>query len=322
MRLSSWELVNDIVFDGRGYCDPKYLVVHETANPGATALNHVNYWSSGQQGGEAHYVLDWTRKVYHTTLDSRACWHVGGDPNSWTNGVELCHATNPADFDAVWETAVEFCAWYLDWYGWGVDRLTSHRIANEQWATYSDHTDPDGYFAEYGRTWAQFVDAVEKKLNGEDEPVSDYPGRDVDVYHANYTNAQKWKLEKKGDYYIIRSMTGKKDKVLDVYDGKAVHTGSVQVYPANGTDAQLWTIVKLSGKWSGYYEIAPKKNSKIRLDVYGGSTEDLTKVWLYESNNTAAQKWLIVDNEDGTITFLSAKAHHPALDVYNGGQPF
>lgn len=164
------EVVDDYVFpQGRGWNWPEYLIIHETANPGATALNHVNYWASGNQGGEAHYVTDWTGIVYHTTPDDRATWNVGGNANSWTVGIELCHATNQADFEKVWRTGVEFAAWYLTSHGWGIDRMMSHYQANQTWATFSDHSDPIGYFEEYGKSWDQFVYEVEREMEGEQD---------------------------------------------------------------------------------------------------------------------------------------------------------
>lgn len=155
------------VFWGRGANVPQYLIIHETANPGATALNHVNYWSTGNQAGEAHYVTDWTGKVYHTTPDNLACWHVGGAANTWTVGIEICHATNQSDFEKAWRTAVEFAAWYLETHDWGVDRMMSHYQANQTWQTHSDHTDPHGYFEEYGKSWEQFVAEVKAEMEGD-----------------------------------------------------------------------------------------------------------------------------------------------------------
>lgn len=175
------EIITNYVFGGRGYNNPEYLVIHETANPGATALNHVNYWASGNQGGEAHYVADWTGKVYHTTPDDRATWNVGGSANSWTVGIELCHATNQSDFNKVWETGVEFAAWYLNEQGWDISKMVSHRQANEIWATYSDHSDPDGYFEEYGKSWNQFVKEVADRM--EDDMTTP-----ADVWGYNWEN--------------------------------------------------------------------------------------------------------------------------------------
>ena len=161
------EIVNKFVFWGRGANVPQYLIIHETANPGATALNHVSYWSTGNQAGEAHYVTDWTGKVYHTTPDNLACWHVGGAANTWTVGIEICHATNQSDFEKVWRTAVEFAAWYLETHDWDTSRMMSHYQANQTWQTHSDHTDPHGYFDEYGKSWEQFVAEVQAEMEGD-----------------------------------------------------------------------------------------------------------------------------------------------------------
>ena len=191
------ELVERYVFWGRGSNDPRYLVIHETANPGATALNHVSYWSTGNQGGEAHYVADWTEKVYHTTPDDRACWHVGGNANSWSVGIELCHATNQSDFEKVWRCGVEFAAWYLESQGWGVDRMVSHHQANQIWATYSDHTDPDGYFEEFGKSWAQFVQEVKERLEG-DMPITDAEMNKIaELTAAKVAESAYWDIDKK-----------------------------------------------------------------------------------------------------------------------------
>lgn len=208
-------MIDRFVFWGRGANVPQYLVIHETANPGATALDHVNYWSTGQQHGEAHYVTDWNGIVYHTTPDNLVCWHVGGAANSWSVGIELCHATNRADFEKTWRTAVEFAAWYLESQGWGVDRLISHNLANQVWDTYSDHTDPDGYFAEFGKSWQEFVYAVSEEM--EDDMATP-----EDVWGYNWENTAPQgnmyncvvglykKVEELADE--VKAMNGKLDK--------------------------------------------------------------------------------------------------------------
>lgn len=192
--------MEDYVFpQGRGWNWPEYLIIHETANPGATALNHVNYWSSGNQGGEAHYVTDWTGIVYHTTPDDRATWNVGGNANSWTVGIELCHATNQADFEKVWRTGVEFAVWYLNSQGWGIDRMMSHYQANQTWATYSDHSDPIGYFEEFGKSWEQFVQEVKDEMEGEqDMPITQEEMQQIaELCAAKVAESAYWDKDKK-----------------------------------------------------------------------------------------------------------------------------
>lgn len=151
-----------IVSSGHGTLySEQYLVVHETANPGATALNHVNYWKTSPYA--VHYVMDLDGgTVYHTMSDDRKAWHIGNG-NSKAVGIELCHAKTRADFDRQWTEAVKWCGDYLAKRGWSVDRMISHDEARKKWGG-TDHTDPNAYFKQYGRTWAQFDAAVAKYM--------------------------------------------------------------------------------------------------------------------------------------------------------------
>lgn len=144
----------NIVTNGHGSLNASYLVIHETANPGASAANHVNYWSNSPAYA-VHYVMDVDGDpVYHTVPDNRKCWHVGNG-NAYTVGIELCHATNQDDFNAQWQEAVKWAGDYLNSRGWGVDRMISHNDATHRWGG-SDHTDPLSYFNAYGHSWNQF----------------------------------------------------------------------------------------------------------------------------------------------------------------------
>lgn len=147
-----------IVSNGHGTLyNEDYLVVHETANPGAPAINHVNYWKTSPYA--VHYVMDLDGEtVYHAMSDDRKAWHIGNG-NSHAVGIELCHATNQADFNSQWEEAVKWCGDYLHKRGWGIDRLISHNEARLVWGG-TDHTDPISYFNQYGKSWSQFEAAV------------------------------------------------------------------------------------------------------------------------------------------------------------------
>ena len=150
----AYEQVEDTVSYGHGYSDPGYLVIHETANPGASAYNHTLLWSRDDTYA-VHYVMELDGSVvYHTVPDWALCWHVGSG-NYATVGIELAHATNFGDFSAQWDNAVAWAGDYLNSRGWGIDRLLSHNDCAWIWGG-TDHTDPTGYFAEYGRSWNQF----------------------------------------------------------------------------------------------------------------------------------------------------------------------
>lgn len=157
-------IIEDIVSYGHGSLDPSYIVIHETANPGATARNHRDYWSRDDTYA-VHYVGDWTGDIYHCVPDDCLCWQVGNG-NAYVVGIELCHATNQADFNAVWDLGVEWAAMMLNRYGWGIDRLISHNDCTNWWGG-SDHTDPLGYFESYGRSWGQFKEEVAERMGEE-----------------------------------------------------------------------------------------------------------------------------------------------------------
>lgn len=162
----SYKITEAIVPSGaHGHITPSYIVIHETAGPGAPARNLVSWWKNGG-GLPVHYTLDWNGECYHCVPDDQLAWHVGGG-NKYTIGIELCHATNRKDFEKVWQYGVEWAAWQLSKRGWGVNRLISHYECGKKWGG-TDHTDPIGYFQEYGKSWNDFKKDVKARLEKED----------------------------------------------------------------------------------------------------------------------------------------------------------
>ena len=149
--------------------NPKGVVVHETATPGATAEREYQYFNGGDRGASAHAFVDWEDVVQTIPYDEVA-WHAGPTANSRYIGIELCRPSShePDKFERVWNNAVSLFADLFREHGFGevtVDNLLSHAEVSSRWRE-SDHTDPVGYFAEYGKTVNEFRDAVQKELNG------------------------------------------------------------------------------------------------------------------------------------------------------------
>lgn len=149
-----------IISNGHGSISPSYLVIHETADPGATADQLMRYWQNNPNAYVVHYTMDLDGDVvYHAMADNRKAWHVGNG-NSYTVGIELCHATNQSDFNKQWNEAVKWAGDYLNAKGWGIDRLLCHNDCRLKWGG-TDHTDPISYFATYGKSWSQFKAEVQ-----------------------------------------------------------------------------------------------------------------------------------------------------------------
>lgn len=184
----AYQSVNRYVSNGHGYLNASYLVIHETANPGASAYNHTLLWSRDDTYA-VHHVMELDGStVYNTVAENRLCWHVGNG-NWYTIGIELAHATNAADFAKQWNEAVKWTGDELRSRGWDTSRLLSHYEAAQRWGG-SDHTDPNGYFRTYGKTWADFKQAVAKYLDsGYVAPIAPSDGNGGTVaYPSNSTN--------------------------------------------------------------------------------------------------------------------------------------
>lgn len=154
----AYQSVDRYVSNGHGYLNASYLVIHETANPGASAYNHTSLWSRDDTYA-VHHVMELDGStVYNAVPEDRLCWHVGNG-NGYTIGIELAHATDAADFAKQWGEAVKWTGDELRAHGWDTSRLLSHYEAARRWGG-SDHTDPNGYFRAYGKTWLEFKQAV------------------------------------------------------------------------------------------------------------------------------------------------------------------
>lgn len=158
----AYQSVDRYVSSGHGYLNASYLVIHETANPGASAYNHTLLWARDDTYA-VHHVMELDGStVYNTVAENRLCWHVGNG-NGYTIGIELAHATNASDFAKQWGEAVKWAGDELRAHGWDTSRLLSHYEAARRWGG-SDHTDPNGYFRAYGKTWFEFKQAVASYL--------------------------------------------------------------------------------------------------------------------------------------------------------------
>lgn len=179
----------------------------------------------------------------------------------------------------------------------------------------------------------------------------------VQVYSANNTEAQKWKIAYGSDgYYTISNL--KTDKVLDVAGGSTSDGANVQVYESNNTCAQKWLIRKIDNKYmilsacsglamgineknvgvyadnendvqkwtfsrikpleDGAYIIGSALNTKMVIDVAGGSKNNGANIQIYTNNQTDAQKWQVMWKSDDLYvvkSLLSGKV----LDVEGAG---
>jgi N-acetylmuramoyl-L-alanine amidase len=103
------------------------ITVHNTANPNATAANHVSYINSTDRSVSWHITVDDKEAVMHIPLNEQA-WHTGTTAGNTTSvGIEVCEFTDPARARAAEANAVRLIAemltgkapagWNMTWRG-------------------------------------------------------------------------------------------------------------------------------------------------------------------------------------------------------------
>lgn len=176
---------------------------------------------------------------------------------------------------------------------------------------------------------------------GSNKAIDVYDGKaknyqNISQYTSNNSYAQKWIVTKDSMGYKIMSAIDK-NYVLDLYNGSVNNGSNIQVYQSNGTVAQRWKfdkyvkptvetarqkMDKMAKEYNANitestYVISNFAQSKYVVDVSNGSKNSGANVWVFQSNNTNAQKWKVKKDSVGYITFINVGSNK-ALDVYNG----
>ncbi|MBR3225753.1 MAG: RICIN domain-containing protein [Atopobiaceae bacterium] len=105
----------------------------------------------------------------------------------------------------------------------------------------------------------------------------------------------------------IRFENKKTGQMMDVNGGKARAKTNIKLWKANGSVAQAFMLNRRNLLEESAYTIALANNGRL-IDVRSGSTKANAAIQLFHSNGSAAQKWFVVNNYDGSATFVSAKS--------------
>lgn len=117
-------------------------------------------------------------------------------------------------------------------------------------------------------------------------------GTNVQIYTGNDSEAQKWvfmpvEIFRSGGLYEIRSML-KTSLALDIANGATYDGGNVQLYSANGTNAQKFVLTDEGDGWSIRAVGAGKY-----VDVAGSTFRSQTNVQTFSDNDSRAQRWRV-----------------------------
>ena len=219
---------------------PEGITVHNTANK-APAENEIKYMIGNDKEVSYHYAID-DKEIIQGILENRNAWHAGdgggGKGNRKTIGIEICYSTgDKTKFEKAQENAAEFVAYKLKEYGWGIDKVYTHK----HWS--GKHC-PHRTLDEYG--WEYFLDLVEKYMGKQTTPTVKgemYRVRkawgDASSQIGAYTILENAKKACKEGYYVFDS----KGNIL--YPEKEIQVAPT---PAKKSVTEIAKEV-IAGKW-------------------------------------------------------------------------
>lgn len=155
-------------------------------------------------------------------------------------------------------------------------------------------------------------------------------GTNIRQWEDNDSHAQRWDVVADGqtvtvggkEYptYVIKSHGTA--FAVDVSGGNAQAGTNIQLYIANGTDAQRWAFIPIETFTNGgTYKIVSAVAEDMVLDVQGASIANGANVMLYPSNVGSNQCWITQKNDDGTITIIGAGSKKALDDKGAGTKP-
>jgi N-acetylmuramoyl-L-alanine amidase CwlA len=144
---------------------PLGLVIHETADDGATDENESKYFHNNKVNASAHYFVDYN-SITQLLLENKVAYHAGYIANHKYLSIELCHYNDKNKFIEVWKRGIWLSADICRRYGWNpLEKVVSHAWVSGTFFQ-TDHTDPLEYFAQYNKTFNDFINDVFDEING------------------------------------------------------------------------------------------------------------------------------------------------------------
>lgn len=152
----------------------KFVVDHDTGNPNSTARGNVNYYrdSANVMSASAHTFIDDKDIIVCVPLWEKA-WHViydvvtdnaiyGDDANDIAIGVELCYFPNDKARSI---KAYEKYVWYNAWLAYTYKLNIKKDFIGHSKLDPRRKTDPENAFRYIGKTFASFLDDVQKEYD-------------------------------------------------------------------------------------------------------------------------------------------------------------
>lgn len=283
------------------YGKPEGIVIHETADPGATAHNEAIYFNREWMNMWAyvHAFVDHTGTIQMMT-PNYGVWGAGPVANNRFVQVELCEESSRANFIQSVNNDAIYAARILHRYNLkpndaaydGKGTVWSHHAVS-RFLGGTDHTDPDGYFAKYGYRFSQFYQLIKYYYNKEDAKSS--AGDDSSSHNTQPLQPKTSKLVMHNAY---------------VYNAKHQRVGK-EKYKI-GQKVTILDSKKINGRL--FYQIG--KNKYVDAGNITGSEMTLTRnAYVYDKKGKRSGKTLMRAGQNVTGFGAAVKIKHKSYQI-------
>ena len=263
---------------------PTYIVIHDTGNPGAGALNHFNYFNGGNRNSSADYFVDSNNIIQIIDTEHYYSWGVGdgngkyGITNSNSVSIEMCLEKDGYPSQATIRNTIDLTKYLMDKYNIGINRVVRHFDASRK-------SCPNSFKANNWAKWTSFKTALTGSTDNSTSNKSNNTNIATGVingYNATIKNDWFYLRDNSGNKTGSRIEIGTKIKVLDVsYSKQLVYIAYLEnnvekkAYITNATNCIEYLY---QGRWSNgstteiVYETSSCSNSIGSIDPYEKAT--------------------------------------------------
>lgn len=172
--MLAYEITRDYIRTGNSRSGQRigtvrFIVSHDTGNPGSTAYGNRNYFDRQQPSASAHTFID-DKFILEIIPLSEKAWHVrsnvtgdnrryGANSNDAAIGVELCHG-GKINFEQAYNHYVWYHAYLCEKFNLNPNKdIVAHATLDP-----SRRTDPINILRSHGISWSMFIDDVSETL--------------------------------------------------------------------------------------------------------------------------------------------------------------
>lgn len=134
---------------------PQYIIVHDTADPRATAQNEHDYFGGGDRQASADIFVDDNNIIQIIDTDNCYSWAVGDGHGAYgiTNGnsmsIEMCLDASGNPTEATINNTLDTVRYFMSKYGLSADRVVRHYDASRKCC-------PCSFSANNWAKWSEF----------------------------------------------------------------------------------------------------------------------------------------------------------------------